>query len=411
MSAGTIALTNGSSTVGGTGTTFTSELKAGDFIGVTVGGAPYTMIVASIASNTQLTIAQAYNGPTASGLGWYGVPATLKYAITQQVLNDMATNQRGMIAQLANWQQIYSDAASVTVERPDRSTFTGPSWGYINAQYANKANKGANSDITSLSGLTTALSVAQGGTGAKDKAGAWAAIATYGNTAGTAVQGNDPRLTTINGMTGGVVTGDLTLDGNNINIRSTSPGGGWPSFITFMAGAGNNLPYAKIYQQSNGRLTFAVDLSGTVKYIHMTVDGGMSIPGNVTCASLTQTSDINKKEDIVEITDALASIDELKGYTYKLKDGGKASAGIIAQEWQRVLPSIVSEVNQEDVVYDEEGLPTGEVIKSSSLSVDYSGVCAFLLSALRELKLKHDNMKTELDDVKTRLNALDGLES
>lgn len=185
MPAGTIALTNNSTTVGGTGTAFTSELKVGDFIGVTVGGSPYTMIVASIASNTQLTIAQAYTGPTASGLAWYGVPATLKYAITQQVLNDIATNQRGMIAQLANWQKIYSDATSVTVERPDRSTFTGPSWGYMSAQYAgkadktaldatntavgNKASKGNNGDITALTGLTTALSIAQGGTGGKNQ--------------------------------------------------------------------------------------------------------------------------------------------------------------------------------------------------------------------------------------------------
>jgi hypothetical protein len=35
-----------------------------------------------------------------------------------------------------------------------------------------KAAKGANSDITSLSGLTTALSVAQGGTGSTTSAGA-----------------------------------------------------------------------------------------------------------------------------------------------------------------------------------------------------------------------------------------------
>lgn len=165
MPAGTIALTNNSATVGGTGTAFTTELKAGDFIGVTVGGAPYTMIVASIASNTQLTISQAYNGPTASGLAWYGVPATLKYAITQQVLNDMATNQRGMIAQLANWQKIYSDAASVTVERPDRSSFTGPSWGYMSAQYANKASL-----------VNGAVPIAQGGTGGKTQADARAGL-------------------------------------------------------------------------------------------------------------------------------------------------------------------------------------------------------------------------------------------
>lgn len=395
MPAGTIALTNNSATVGGTGTAFTTELKAGDFIGVTVGGAPYTMIVASIASNTQLTIAQAYNGPTASGLAWYGVPATLKYAITQQVLNDMATNQRGMIAQLANWQKIYSDAASVTVERPDRSSFTGPSWGYMSAQYANKAAKGANSDITSLTGLTTPLRISQGGTGANSIAGARASLG----------------VNTINGMSGGVVTGDITLEGNNINIRSTTPSGGWPAFVNFMAGQGNNVTFARLYSQSGGRLTFAVDVNGTAKYTYMNIDGSMQVPGNITCTSLTQTSDKDKKENIVEIKDALKNIEGLKGYTYNLKDGGKASAGIIAQEWQKVLPSIVSEVNQEDVVYDEEGLPTGEVIKSSSLSVDYSGVCAFLLSALRELKLKNDSMTTELDEVKARLKALDGLDS
>lgn len=199
MPAGTIALTNNSATVGGTGTAFTSELKAGDFIGVTVGGTPYTMIVASIASNTQLTIAQAYNGPTASGLAWYGVPATLKYAITQQVLNDMATNQRGMIAQLANWQKIYSDAASVTVERPDRSTFTGPSWGYMSAQYANKASL-----------VNGAVPVSQGGTG-----GTSAATARSGLGLGSASTSNVQASASDN-TSGAVLTvGAFGLGGNS----------------------------------------------------------------------------------------------------------------------------------------------------------------------------------------------------
>ncbi|EJL90205.1 hypothetical protein [Pantoea sp. GM01] len=172
MPAGTIALTNNSATVTGTGTSFTTEFKVGDFVGVIVGSAPYTMVVASIASNTQLTLSVPFNGPSASGLAWYAVPASLKIAISQQTLNDIGTNARGMILQMDNWQKIYSDAASVTVTRTDRSTFTGPSWGYMAAQYSNKANKGANSDITSLSGLTTPLSLAQGGLGANNAAGA-----------------------------------------------------------------------------------------------------------------------------------------------------------------------------------------------------------------------------------------------
>jgi hypothetical protein len=38
MSAGTITLTNGSAIVGGSGTSFATELAAGDFIVSTVGG-------------------------------------------------------------------------------------------------------------------------------------------------------------------------------------------------------------------------------------------------------------------------------------------------------------------------------------------------------------------------------------
>lgn len=45
MSAGTLTLTNNSAAVTGSGTTFTTELAAGDFIVVTVGGIPYTLAV------------------------------------------------------------------------------------------------------------------------------------------------------------------------------------------------------------------------------------------------------------------------------------------------------------------------------------------------------------------------------
>ena len=83
MPAGTIALTNKSATVAGTGTSFTTELKAGDFVYVNVGGAPYTLVAANVASDTQLTLAVAYDGPTTSGLAWNAVPASLQVAITQ----------------------------------------------------------------------------------------------------------------------------------------------------------------------------------------------------------------------------------------------------------------------------------------------------------------------------------------
>ncbi|WP_050504740.1 hypothetical protein [Pantoea stewartii] len=182
MSAGTIALTNNSTTVNGSGTSFTTELKTGDFIYVTVGGAPYTLVAANITSDTQLTLAVAFDGPTTSGLAWNAVPASLNVAITQKILNDFASVARGRILDFQNWQKIYSDAQSVDVIRPDRTTFTGPSWGYMAKQYSSTLKSG---DV----GKSVASQT-------------------------------DSRFSTVDGKTGGVITGGVSIEGNNLNIRS-----------------------------------------------------------------------------------------------------------------------------------------------------------------------------------------------
>ncbi|MDR6298264.1 hypothetical protein QE407_003618 [Pantoea dispersa] len=97
----------------------------------TVAGAPYTLVASSVTSDTQLTLAVAFDGPTTSGLAWSAVPASLQVAITQKILNDFAQVARGRILDFQNWQKIYSDEPFVTVTRPDRTEFTGPSWGHI----------------------------------------------------------------------------------------------------------------------------------------------------------------------------------------------------------------------------------------------------------------------------------------
>lgn len=79
---------------------------------------------------------------------------------------------RGLNYDKQNWQRIFSGSGTVTVNLPDGSLFSGPAWGGITATLSAKAANGTNNDITSLNGLKTALSVAQGGTGAKDADGA-----------------------------------------------------------------------------------------------------------------------------------------------------------------------------------------------------------------------------------------------
>lgn len=72
----------------------------------------------------------------------------------------------------------------------------------LTASIATKANNGANSDITSLSGLTTALSVAQGGTGAIT------ATAARTNLAAVGQNGTETLIGTVAGTN--TITGTVT---------------------------------------------------------------------------------------------------------------------------------------------------------------------------------------------------------
>ena len=171
MSAGTLTLTNNSAAVAGSGTAFTTEVAAGDFIVVTVGGVPYTLPVKSVESGTALTLVSNFTGPTQSGAAWSVVPRVALNMVTAAMVVQNTEALRGLNYDKQNWQLIFSSSGDVTVKLPDGSSFTGPAWGGIASTLSGLAKKGANADITSLTGLTTPLSLSQGGTGAKDAAG------------------------------------------------------------------------------------------------------------------------------------------------------------------------------------------------------------------------------------------------
>ena len=172
MSAGTITLTNGSAVVGGSGTSFATELAAGDFIVSAVGGVPYTLPVKTVDSNTQVTLVSNFTGPTQSGAAWSAVPRVALNMVTAALVAQSAEALRGLNYDKQNWQSIFSGNGNVTVTLPDGTKWTGPAWNGIATTLSGKAAKGANDDITSLSGLTTALSLEQGGTGSTTETGA-----------------------------------------------------------------------------------------------------------------------------------------------------------------------------------------------------------------------------------------------
>lgn len=276
MSAGTLSLTNKSATVSGTGTSFTTDLKAGDFIVVKIGGTPYTLPVKTITSNTQLTLVSNYTGPTQSGVAWFAVPQEAQSLITASLASQTAEALRGLNYDKQNWQQVYSGTGNITVKLPDGSSYTGPAWGRIVTTLNGKAGAGANSDITSLSGLSPNLTLrgtnATEGHGngvicvSNDPVEASFGIANIGG--GTAVFHNYARPADSSGIGNGALiggygsrpwTGSTYTDHSNVSQHFLMDGtssptnhGGWFRLLTTPLNATVN----------NRRQTFATSNNG-----------------------------------------------------------------------------------------------------------------------------------------------------
>lgn len=128
MSAGTITLTNGSAIVAGIGTSFRTELAAGDFIVSTVGGITYTLPVKIVDSDIELTLVSKFPGPTQSASAWNAVPLATQNLVTAALVAQTTEALRGLNYDKQNWQAIFSDNGNITVRLPDGSSFSGPSW-------------------------------------------------------------------------------------------------------------------------------------------------------------------------------------------------------------------------------------------------------------------------------------------
>ncbi|MGM8526825.1 tail fiber domain-containing protein [Enterobacter asburiae] len=403
MSAGTITLTNGSAIVGGSGTSFATELAAGDFIVSTVGGVDYTLPVKSVESNAQLTLVSNFTGPTQAGAAWSAVPRVALNMVTAALVAQSAEALRGLNYDKQNWQSIFSGTGNVTVTLPDGTTWTGPAWNSITASLSGKAAKGANSDITSLSGLTTALSVAQGGTGSTTESGARTNLGLgnsstkdIGTIAGTVAAGDDSRLNTVNGKTSGTVKGDFfTLDnsyGHTTKILTYNPG----TVGTHFGGMSMKRP------NSQG---WILSQYTTTDYEVQSVTIGIDAPGaNVNwvfnrngqaVGTWVNNSDSRIKKDIKPIPDPLDAMKKIRGCSWTRLDSGVTGFGFIAQEVQGVFPEAVNNFGQAMTM--EDGTEVKDV-----LSVDTTGVSAALhheailalMGKVEELNLKVEALQS-----------------
>ncbi|HIF2048829.1 TPA: tail fiber domain-containing protein [Salmonella enterica] len=208
MSAGTLTLTNNSAAVAGNGTAFTTEVAAGDFIVVTVGGVPYTLPIKSVESGTALTLVSNFTGPTQAGAAWSAVPRVTLNMVTAAMVVQNTEALRGLNYDKQNWQQFFTADGDVTITLPDTSQTTGPSAKKLINSVVNKADK-----------VNGVVPKEQGGTGLTQP---------FGDKAGQFCQGNDLRLNSVNGKAGGKITSTISALGEikSVNETASEPGNG-----------------------------------------------------------------------------------------------------------------------------------------------------------------------------------------
>ena len=163
-------------------------------------------------------------------------------------------------------------------------------------------------------------------------------------------------------------TGVLTASGGFIG--STFDGGSASGGTLTIRGTSNGTKATASILMNDGVVSNSTT-TGT-----LVVSGGVGISGQMTAASIVETSSIAYKQDVNPITDALTSVMQLVGVTYARKDTNKYEAGLIAEEVNKVLPNLVSK--------NAEGNPEG---------IQYTKLTAYLIEAIKSLKQEIEQLK------------------
>ena len=101
----------------------------------------------------------------------------------------------------------------------------------------------------------------------------------------------------------------------------------------------------------------------------------LNVLGIATAQDFDSLSDINFKENISTVHNALETVEQLRGVSFNWKESGEPSYGVIAQEMENVLPELVH----------------GDDPKR----VNYNGIIGVLIEAVKELSAEVKQLKTQ----------------
>jgi hypothetical protein len=189
------------------------------------------------------------------------------------------------------------------------------------------------STVTTVAGLTSVT--------ATTFTGSLSGAATSATTAGTVTTAAQPNITSTGTLTSLTISGNLTVDTNTLFVDSA-----------------NN----------------SVGIATTTPSYTLHVVGNVYATGDVVSAS-----DMTIKSDVVKIDNALEKLLQLSGYTFLRQGEDMRSAGVSAQDVQKVLP---------EAVRGSDG----------ALSVAYGALSGLIIESIKDLK-------SELERIKGLLNV------
>jgi hypothetical protein len=132
----------------------------------------------------------------------------------------------------------------------------------------------------------------------------------------------------------------------------------------------------------------SIDSDGNVRFV-------VFDSGNVqnTNNSYGAISDQNRKENIVDATDKLDEINQVRIRNFNFIGDSQKQIGVIAQELETIFPSMVEDIQDQD--------SDGNLLETTTKSVKYSVFVPILIKGIQE-------QQTIIDDLKSRIETLEG---
>ena len=284
-----------------------------------------------------------------------GVTATNKIELTDNLAEALTIEQDGN-----DYMKFVTTNSSEQIVFGKNSTFastTIANLGTVSAATSITATDLVGTNIDGIIGADTA------------RAGTFAAVVA------TSLDCSDGNITDVGVLEVDTVQSDADAAGLNINFDGNT-GTNLVSLTDNLASAlditqaGNS--YMK-FETTNGEEHIMIS-----KNVEMNGDLDLESDHDVTARAFITYSDVALKENIETVTNAMDMIQNLRGVSYDLKNGGKREFGFIAQEVNTVVPEVVH--------------TSGDM-----MGIDYTRITSLLVEAVKTQQVEIEALKDRLD--------------